>query len=248
MTIFRTLMLLSLGLAVSACSAVDMPTRNAPFEPLPNGQLHTPTGYESRDPATPLLTPTNIVPVVAVDAFGGAEFAAQQVPVTVTSVVVRVPRELRVSEANRYVPSGDIVWREDPLGDRHAQVQTIVQDAMERGVAGLDGPVGVMLDIQVTRFHALTEKARYTTGGRHGISFQMAVRHPETGALLLPVRTVRADLKAYGGQQALVAMAHGETQKVRITKHLAAVIQQELTKPEGYEEASAGFLQMLYNL
>jgi len=42
-------------------------------------------------------------------------------------------------------------------------------------------------------------------------------------------------------------MAHGQTQKVRITQHLAGVIHQELTKPETYKDASAGFVQMLYN-
>ena len=190
---------------------------------------------------------TDVTPVVAVDAFGGAEFAALQVPVHVAAVQVRVPRSLKVSEANRYLPYGDIVWREDPVGDRYVQVQTIVKTAMDRGVAGLDGPVPVILDIQITKFHALTEKARYTTGGRHGITFEMTVKHAETGALLLPVRSIRADLNAYGGQQALIAMAHGQTQKVRITQHLAGVVRQELTKPETYQDASAEFVQMLYN-
>lgn len=254
MTILRKLMLLTLGLTVSACASVDVPTRNAPFESLPDGQVSTPLGYEIRQQTTQLWRPmrgapvvTDVTPVVAVVSFGGAEFAARQVPVHVTSVQVRVPRELKVSEANRYLPHGDIVWREDPLGDRYAQVQTIVQAAMDRGVAGLDGPVPVVLDIEITKFHALTEKARYTTGGRHGIEFEMAVRHAETGALLLPLRSVRADLNAFGGQQALVAIASGQTQKVRITEHLAAVIRRELTKPEGYQNASAGFVQMLYN-
>lgn len=246
MAIIRKLMLISLGLAVSACSSVDVPSRNAPFETLPDGPLGAPSGYVSRQSVEPSLIPTNVTPVVAVDAFGAAEFAALQVPVTVTSVSVRVPRQLKVSEANRYLPGGDIVWREDPLGDRHAQVQTIVQSAMDRGVAVLNGPVAVVLDIEVTKFHALTEKARYTTGGRHGITFDMALRDAETGVLLMPVRSVRADLKAYGGQQALVAIASGQTQKVRITNHLAAVIQQELTTPENYTAASAGFVQKLH--
>lgn len=227
MTIIRNLMMLTLGLSISACAAVDVPSRNAPFEPLPNGQLQVPPGYQAQQPTDPLLQPSNVTPVVAVDALAGAA------PVRVTSVLVRVPRDLQVSEANRYLPRGDIVWREDPLGDRYVQVQTIVQAAMERGVAGLNGPVPVVLDIKITRFHALTEKARYTTGGVHAISFEMAVKHPKTGSLLMPVRKVRADFKAFGGQQALEAMARGQTQKVRITDHLAAVIQQELTNAEG---------------
>jgi len=242
MTLIRNLMMLTLGLSISACAAVDVPSRNAPFEPQPSGQLQVPPGYQAQQPTGPLLQPSDVIPVVAVDALGSAT------PVRVTSVLVRVPRNLQVSEANRYLPRGDIVWREDPLGDRHVQVQTIVQAAMERGVAGLNGRVPVVLDIKITRFHALTEKARYTTGGVHAISFEMAVKHPETGALLMPVRKVRADFKAFGGQQALVAMASGQTQKVRITNHLAAVIQQELTNAEGYKDANVDFSQMLNNM
>ena len=254
MTIAQKLMLLTLGLTVSACASVDVPTRNAPFEALPNGQVSTPAGYETRDLVDPELVPihaspavSDVTPVLAIDAFGVSDFAEQQVPVHVTSVRVNVPRELKVSEANRYLPQGDIVWREDPRGDRYAQVQTIVQAAMDRGVVGLDGPVPVVLDVQVRKFHALTEKARYTTGGRHGIIFEMTVRHAETGTILVPLRRVRADLNAFGGQQALMAIAHGQTQKVRITDHLAAVIREELTQPASYEDASAEFSQMLYS-
>jgi len=235
-------MLVTLGLTVSACAAVDVPSRNAPFEQLPVGQLETPAGYENRiSDAVPSI-PSHVIPVVAVDMFGDIA------PMHVTSVRVQVPRKLQVSEANRYLPRGDIVWREDPAGDRHAQVQAIVQTAIERGTADLDGPVAVAVEVQITRFHALTEKARYTTGGVHAITFDLAVKDPQTGGLLMPVRSVRADLKAFGGHQALLAMARGETQKVRITEHLAAVIQQELTSPEGYENANLGFLQVLNNM
>jgi hypothetical protein len=34
------------------------------------------------------------------------------------------------------------------------------------------------------RFHALTERARYTIGGQHEIEFVYSVRHAETGAIL----------------------------------------------------------------
>ena len=86
----------------------------------------------------------------------------------VQDIRVSVPETLKVSEANRYYPSGDIVWREDPLGDRHAQVKAIFEAAMREGVGQLpQGTVPVILDIEVTRFHAVTEKARYTIGGVH---------------------------------------------------------------------------------
>ncbi len=167
----------------------------------------------------------------------------------IQSVRVDVPRTLEVSEANRYYPGGDIVWREDPPGNRHAQVQKIVQDAMLMGVRGLEGgQVPAMLDIQVTRFHALTEKARYTVGGVHALQFVMILRDPETGAALSEPKFVKADFKAFGGQQAVAAERAGQTQKVRITNHLAGVIQQELTSPEGHTAANLGLMGAINQL
>jgi len=232
----KTILLLGMGLAVSACATQDITTRNTPFEELPNTNVATPTGYEITQPDA--ATVRTAIPSVV----------AGQSLVSVNSVVVRVPRSLKVSEANRYLPAGDIVWREDPIGDRHAQVQKIFQDAMSKGVSNLNGPVGVDVDIQVSRFHALTEKARYTTGGVHAITFDLAIKHPETGALLVPIRTVRADLDAFGGRQALAAEARGLTQKVRISNHLAEVIRQELSNPDGYKNATLGFYQLLNNI
>lgn len=236
----KLFLLLGMGLMVSACASVEVPTRNTPFEQLPNGAVAAPAGYQ----ATPLGT--NSVVITTPAALQAIDAGTS--PVTVNSVTIRVPRSLKVSEANRYIPRGDIVWRGDPMGDRHAQVQAIFQTAMQKGVSPLNGPASVDLDIQVLRFHALTEKARYTTGGVHAITFDLAVKHPETGALLMPIRTVRADLDGFGGQQALQADARGQTQKVRITNHLAEVIRQELSNPEGYENASLGFYQMLNNM
>lgn len=241
MKIARTVLMIGLGLGVTACTAVDVSTRNAPFEQLPATEVTTPQGYVARSAPAESMAPAASPNPLAVLVPG-------QSPVSVNSVLVRVPRTLEVSEANRYLPKGDIVWREDPIGDRHAQVQAIVQDAMNKGVSSLNGPVKVNLDIQVTRFHALTEKARYTTGGVHSISFYLAVRDPRTGEMLMPVRMVRADLDAFGGQQAINAEARGQTQKVRITDHLAEVIRQELSNPEGYKNANLGFIQMLNNI
>jgi len=241
MQIVRKLSLLGLALSVAACGSVEVPTRNAPFESLPDTSLSAPQGYLQLNPSAAAVPTT-------VGTSGFAGLVPGQSPVTVSSVIVRVPRALKVSEANRYLPRGDIVWRGDPIGDRHAQVQKIFQDSLKTGVAPLHGPVKVVVDIQVLRFHALTEKARYTTGGVHSITFDLAIKHPETGELLVPVRTVRADLDGFGGQQALQAEARGLTQKVRISNHLAEVIRQELSNPEGYKNASLGFYQLLNNL
>lgn len=218
---FRSLAVVCFGLILSACSAVDMPSRNQPFEPVPDAAINVPAGYET-------LPQTDPVPALRV-----------------SGVSVTVPRSLTVSEVNSYLPKGDIVWREDPFGDRYAQVQAIVQQAMETGSAGLQGPVDAHLEVELQRFHALTQKARYTTGGIHAISFKMRLTNPATGALLRPERVIDADLKAFGGTRALEAMARGQTQKVRITAHLAKVIRQELERPGSYRNARLGLLQVL---
>lgn len=229
MKTIRRILLIGLGLTVSACATVDTPTRNAPYQ----------TGSQTYDKTA------DAAPVAALAARQGQVVAPGQSPVTVKRVTVSVPDTLVVSDANSYLPRGDIVWREDPPGDRRAQVRKIVQDAMNRGVRGLDGPIPVTVDIQVAKFHALTEKARYTTGGVHGLSFYISIRDAKTGELVVPVRKVRADFEAYGGQQALDAEARGETQKLRISRQLEAVIRQELTSPDGYRNATKGFIQAL---
>ncbi|VVT29155.1 putative Lipoprotein [Roseovarius sp. EC-HK134] len=157
---------------------------------------------------------------------------AAAVPLDVQQIRVTVPKSLKVSEANSYYPMGDIVWREDRPGDRHAQVKSIVETALARGVGdGVPGGMPAVLDVQVTRFHALSEKARYTIGGMHSIHFTITLRNPETGAPYGPTKPVKASFKAYGGQAAVAAEQRGITQKVRITDHLAKVIRGELGLP-----------------
>ncbi|MGK7755267.1 MULTISPECIES: DUF6778 family protein [unclassified Roseovarius] len=167
----------------------------------------------------------------------------------VQEIRVNVPKSLKVSEANRYLPGGDIVWREDPAGDRHAQVKAIFEAAMQQGVNAMrPGHVPAVLDIQVTRFHALTEKARYTVGGVHALQFRMLLRNPETGVAYGAPQFVKADFKALGGQAAIKAEQQGITQKYRITNHLADVIQRQLTSPEGYQAANLGLMGALNQL
>ena len=60
-------------------------------------------------------------------------------------------------------------------------------------------------------------------------------------------RSVKADLKGFGGQRAINAEQQGQTQKVRITDHLAQVIQDELRQPEGFENPKLGLMQLLNN-
>lgn len=246
----HAIMCFGLGLSVSACANVQVSSRNAPFEQLPTSTVTVPAGFELTQ-ATPASNSAKLPGTVAAlqdmqPITSGVLFA--QTPVSVNSVIVHVPRSLKVSEANRYLPSGDIVWRGDPIGDRHLQVRQIFETAMSRGVGPLNGPINVDVDIEVLRFHGLSEKARYSVGGVHSITFNLALKNPDTGALLVPVRTIRADLDAFGGRQALAAEAAGQTQKIRITTHLSNVIREELTDPEGYKNANLGFMQMLNGL
>lgn len=166
--------------------------------------------------------------------------------VEITEVVVEVPQSLRVSEANRYYPGGDIVWRGDPPGDRHEQVKAIFEAGLEKGVAGLPkGEKPVRLHVEVTRFHALSEKARYTVGGVHAVQFMMTLQDPETGEALGEPRFIKADFRAYGGSMALAADARGETQKYRITRRIASVIQHEMIEPDSTSTAGLGLIGVL---
>ncbi len=149
----------------------------------------------------------------------------------VVDVRVEVPRHLTVSEANSYFPRADIVWRGDPPGDRHAQVAALIEEGLERGAAAHDAGYPVVVDIEVTRFHSVTEKARYTVGGNHAIAYVQTVRDAATGVPIIPPREIRADLAGFGGRKALEAEATGQGMKQRISDHLAGVMAAELAWP-----------------
>lgn len=207
------------ALVVSGCAGLDTASRNSGFE-----------GAFGSDPAFGLTGP-----VLA----GGLP------SYQVEAINVLVPDSLIVSEANTYYPRGDIVWHGDPPGDRPTQIKAIFEEGFARGTQDLQGEVPVVLDVTLERFHALTQKTRYTVGGVHAIRFTLAVRDAESGLLLEEPRSVRADLKAYGGQRAIDAERQGQTQKVRITDHLARVIREELQEPEGFDNPSLGLVQVL---
>ena len=172
----------------------------------------------------------------------------QPVPVSldIQDIRVSVPDTLRVSEANSYYPGGDIVWREDPPGDRHAQVRAIFEAALQDGVAQMPrGAVPAVLDVTVTRFHALSEKARYTIGGVHAVQFEFVLRNPDTGEAYGAPKFVKADFKAFGGQKAINAEREGITQKLRISEQLSNVIRTELQDPDGYHAQALGLMGAL---
>lgn len=174
--------------------------------------------------------------------FGGGTRTARTVDVTqlpsmrVVGFIVVVPETLSVSEANSYKPYADIVWREDPLGDRHDQVKAIFEDSITRAVASFSGDLPVVLHIEVRRFHAVTERTRYTIGGVHEIDFWLSVTNGRTGDVVIPPYFISSKFRAFGGEEALAAEHAGLTQKVRITAHLEELIVQELTgKPAAPE-------------
>ncbi|MFT5005464.1 MAG: hypothetical protein ACI8YI_001077, partial [Paracoccaceae bacterium] len=135
---------------LGACNSVGT-TRNAPIEVLPNSSVIQ-MGIKS----------------------------SQSVSWRVEAVRVNVPDTLTVSEANLYLPKSDIVWREDPHGDRRLQVKNIVDLAVSQAALNLDGGEAVYLDIDVKRFHALSQKARASVGGQHTILFDVTVRDVAT--------------------------------------------------------------------
>lgn len=203
MKLVRSFVLIAVGLTLSACASVEPASRNAAL------------------PSAPIEAPVQAADVQQVIK---PSFNVQRVSVV-------VPETLKVSEANLYYPVADIVWREDRGGDRHAQVKAIVAQGAELATAGMKGRQPVIVDIQVDRFHSLTEKARYSVGGVHNVIFRMAVRDARSGAFIIRPYSVDASIKAYGGARAIEAEAEGQTQKVRIIGHLSTVIADELAKP-----------------
>ena len=156
---------------------------------------------------------SDVVPPAASRAWGPA------------TIDVLVPRTLTVSEANRFAPDADIVWREDPIGDRYAQVDAIVTAGAKRAASRMSGHDPVTVKIVLQEFHALTERAQFSApGGVHNISFVAQVFDSRTGEALTEADVIRADLAAYTGEQSVQARARGITQKRRIVSHIDRVL------------------------
>lgn len=151
--------------------------------------------------------------------------------ISVSKINVAVPYTLKVSEGNGYYPVTDIVWRGDPIGDRRVQIREIFENAFALGTRSMQGETPVVLDVELKRFHSITDRTRLSVGGVHHMVFEMTVRDARTGAVILPARQIETSLKAYGGVRAVKADQRGQTQKVRVTGYLARLIQQELGQP-----------------
>lgn len=190
----------AIAAALTACSAVDTVTRNAPLE-------------------TPRLGATETPQVLRDYALHSIRFA--------------VPEDMTVSEANSYYPIADIVWRGDPLGNRSEQISSIFQTAIMSAGEGLTGSIPVTVDVELARFHSLTERTRYSVGGVHSIKFDLTIRNAATGEVLEPTRRINGDFAALGGYAALAADNQGQSQKVRITTHLTNLFLSELSGLSG---------------
>lgn len=165
---------------------------------------------------------------------GGSTFKTEYTPVPpeaaagwrLAGVRVDVPKSLTVSEAKTLLPKADIVWREDPMGDRYAQVAAIVEAAVRRGAQGLTGTRPVILDITVTRFHALTFEAEQSNSdwGVHNVDLIARVLDASTGAVILPATPIRAETPAFSGEKMKELRRQGQSQKSIITNHIARTI------------------------
>jgi hypothetical protein len=143
---------------------------------------------------------------------------------TVSSLEIVVPKTLESSEANLFRPNADIVWRGEPLGDRHAQVKALFEQGFGRAIANLHGPRHVIVKVVLLKFHGITEKARALVGGIYWIEFKVSVRDARTGERIRPDKLVRADLRASGRGQAIRDDVNGRTEKVVVTARLADTI------------------------
>ncbi len=182
----------------------------------------------SGEPATRAATSVTALDEIVVQ---GSQTPAPAPQWKVRSVSVEVPQSLHVSEANLYFPIADIVWRGDARGDRYAQVDTIVTAAARRATAAMTKGRAVAVEIEMKRFHALTEKARYSVGGSYGMKFLLTVRDARSGEILDGPRLVNEGHPASGGDKALEEEARGLSQKVVITEFLTDLIGRELARP-----------------
>ena len=157
-------------------------------------------------------------------------------------VVVVVPDSLTTSEANTYAPSADIVWHGEEYGNRKAQVAAIMEEGIKTGASGLTGGTPVYITAVVRRFHAVTPAAvARAPGAVHNIDYDIQVVDARTNTPLTETQAVSADLDAYVGAAAITAALNGETQRVRIVRHIAAVTRGWLGMGEDQRHSFAGF-------
>ncbi len=141
-----------------------------------------------------------------------------------SSISVNVPDDRTVSEANTLAPDAHIVWREEPLGDRRAQVRAIVQEGITRPFRELRGSRGIHVRAQVIHFHAVTPRAvSVAPAAVHNVRYALQIFDAQTREPLTETSNISADLDAFVGASAVTAALQGQTQRVRIVDHIARV-------------------------
>jgi hypothetical protein len=157
---------------------------------------------------------------------------AQSANWRVAAVDVSAPATLTTSDVDGYTPDFDIVWHGEPAGDRHAQAAAIVKEGIERGArSALHGRQGVRISATITQFHAITPTVRRMhTVGVHNIQYTIQVFDARSGAALTEPQNILAEFPAKVGKAGDDADAQGNTQRVQIVNHIAAVTQNWLGK------------------
>lgn len=215
------LSMVGMAALLSACGSVPSMT-GAPFETLPMD-----TGAVTQAVDVQAIVPQT-KPIVVASALTARAAGSKSRDWRVAKVRVNVPDSLKVTESNSYMPNADIVWRGDPYGDRRAQVRDIVSLAVSQAALSMDGAKPVIVDIDVHRFHALSQKSRATIGGWHTIKFDVHIKDQASGIDIVKPYPVAIELKAYGGQKAIDAEIRGETQKMRIEREITRVMRSYL--------------------
>ena len=228
MTMRKIAGLFAIALTTTACVSSNNASQNKVSE-TPRA-IYTVAPQTQTDPNAPIDT-LNFFPDEQQVAAVQTNVVGVASKYEVVDAQVAVPSYLVVSEADVYLPQADIVWREDPLGDRHEQGRTIMTDALKKGKNALVGPRKVIMAARVNMFHALTEKARNSVGGKRNVQFDYVLLDAETRQPITTVQNMDASLKAFGGSKAYRAARKGQTQKVRITNHVASEIQLALWSP-----------------
>ena len=214
----RVIVSLCFAIGLAACATME-PASRGTIDPIPT------RGIEGQ---TVALAPS-------------AGYAVQE-PYRIAGVTIEVPRDLRVSEANLIFPIADIVWRGEPRGNRYIQVENIFNEAFASGTADMTSGRPVLVNLQITRFHCLTEITRETIGGSHSLRFILTVRDAATGEIIDGPRQVHGDTKGSGGALAIAEENAGLTQRIVVVTRLSDVLHYELSHPVGTDPASETFL------
>jgi len=135
---------------------------------------------------------------------------------------------LRISESESFYPDADVVWRGDPIGPRIPQIAAMFETAAARNRSVLDGVFPVDIELTLVRFHAVTNRTRYTVGGVYNVIFDLTIKSAASGEIIEPTRRVVGNLDAPGGERAARQDQAGQTQKVRVTDFLTSLLRAQL--------------------